>query len=179
MDKGSAVVLTHPVFDRPPVENARRRGRKPASVGNIERQRYKRLAAYLRQMETKTHYEVVTAPDPAALLLEGQSDPEAALPPAIAGAISDRALSMAREAYELFHMHLQRRVAYEAARGCTGEKYVDVELALAAVSACNLGDALAHLWLRRLDFIREQVEMAVFAGQRLLNDMDAMPGIRR
>lgn len=103
--------------------------------------------------------EPLPAIDPAALLLSGQSDPSATLPPELQKAIDLRAWTLAHEAYGLVREHLARRVAFQAVSGVP--RRVDVPRAQQVISEGNLGAALARTWHDEMRMLTRTAEMSL------------------
>jgi hypothetical protein len=90
-----------------------------------------------------------SAVDVRDLLLNNQSDPEVATPPALQAAIDARARVLAEEAYRLCREHLRRRVAFHAEWGHP-TRMVDTERAYQAIAEGDLGDALARVYRQKM-----------------------------
>ena len=115
-----------------------------------------------------------TAPiDVRALLLNGQSSPTVKRSPSIDKAIDRRAWDLAHDAYELLREHLQRRVAYNAEKGYP-VRALDADAAVDAIESITLDDALAHIWVRKIDCLRSKAEYYVSAGQKLMEELNAL-----
>ncbi|CAM3328845.1 antA/AntB antirepressor family protein [Polaromonas hydrogenivorans] len=101
----------------------------------------------------------VPAINPAALLLSGQSDPSATLPPELQKAIDLRAWTLAHEAYGLVREHLARRVAFQAVSGVP--RRVDMARATQVISEGDLGTALARTWHDEMRMLTRTAEMSL------------------
>jgi hypothetical protein len=130
------------------------------------------------RMEAKLQQSAVrfseTAPiDVRALLLEGQANPTVKRPAAIDKAIDKRAWDLAHDAFELIRKHLQRRVAHDAEKGHPVRK-LDLDAAAHAIESMTLDDALTHVWIEKIYFLRLKAEHYVSAGQELIAELDAL-----
>lgn len=108
--------------------------------------------------------------DPAGLLMAETFEPIVELPPVVSQALEQRAWQLTGEAYVLIREHLRRRVAGDAERGQPRE--IDVEAALRAIQAGDLGSALAHTYLRKLDWLRGLAEHYRRAAHELVDELD-------
>lgn len=113
----------------------------------------------------------VPAIDPAALLLSGQSDPSATLPPELQKAIDLRAWMLAHEAYGLVREHLARRVAFQAVSGVP--RRVDVARAQQVISEGDLGAALTRTWHNEMRIVVRTAEMTLSASLQALERIRA------
>jgi hypothetical protein len=114
--------------------------------------------------------------DVRTLLLTGQSDPGLPLPPELAALIDERAWAMAREAYDLARIHLQRRVAHHAQCGPANAPRLLLPLALHAVRQGTLGHALAHLYHAELQSLQIRAEAHAQGAHRLARQLTAELG---
>lgn len=132
---------------------------------------FNRMEAELQQSVARSGE---TAPiDVRALLLDGQSSPIVKRPPSIDKAIDRRAWDLAHDAYEVVREYLQRRVAYHAEKGYPVQA-LDVDAAIDTIESITLDDALAHVWVRKIDCLRSEAEYYVSAGQKLMEELDAL-----
>lgn len=110
--------------------------------------------------------------DPRQLLLSGQTDPTAPLPPEVVKAIDKRAWELAGEAHELIREHLRRRAAYNGESGYP-RRVLNEDSALDAIAKGDLGDALAHTYYEKLDALRD------YAGVHLRSARDFVKALRQ
>lgn len=103
--------------------------------------------------------------DPAELLLSGQSDP-ISLPAEIMEPLNHRAWDLSYEAFLLIREHLRRRVAYCAFAGHP-EKRLDHAKALSEIARGDLGEALAHSHLEKIQQALMYMDMASSAFNTL------------
>ena len=115
--------------------------------------------------------QAVPAIDLAALLLSGQSDPSATLPPELQKAIDLRAWTLAHEAYGLVREHLARRVAFQAVSGVP--RRVDMARATQVISEGNLGAALTRTWHNEMRIVVRTAEMTLSASLQALERIRA------
>ena len=109
--------------------------------------------------------------DVRALLLSGQSEPTAALPPELQQAIDLRAWTLAHEAYGLVREHLARRVAFQAVSGMP--RRVDMARATQVISEGDLGAALARTWHNEMRMVVRTAEMTLSASLQALESIRA------
>lgn len=86
--------------------------------------------------------------DPRGLMLSGQQALQTALPPEVAKALDAKAWDMAGEAFTIAREHLERKVSHRAEVGLP--LAVNTRLALKAIAATTLGNALTHAHSREM-----------------------------
>jgi Rha family phage regulatory protein len=128
---------------------------------------FNRMEAEMLQSVTQS--DEMTPIDVRALLLNGQSSPPVERPHSIDKAIDKRAWDL----YELAREHLQRSVAYNAEKGYA-VRALDVDAAIDAIESITLDDALAHVWVRKISCLRWEAEYYVHAGQKLMEELEAL-----
>ena len=111
--------------------------------------------------------------DVRARLLGGQSTPPACGYPArVEAAIDQAAWKMAREAYELVHEHLRRRVAHRFIFGPDAAKRIDVQGALAEIKQTTLGHCLTREAMFYQQHAVTAARLALRSAQNAVAELD-------
>lgn len=105
--------------------------------------------------------------DPRGLMLSGQQALQAPLPAEVATALDAKAWDMAREAFGIARTHLERKVSYYAQVGVT--PHINPRLALAAITATTLGQALTHTHQTALRQTLQSMQMTARIHQDALD----------
>ena len=132
---------------------------------------FNRMEAKLQQ--SAVHFSETAPIDVRALLLDGQANPTVKRPAAIDKAIDKRAWDLAHDAFELIREHLQRRIAHDAEKGHPVRK-LDLDTAAHALESVALDDALAHVWVEKIHFLRMEAEYYFRTGQKLIAELAAL-----
>lgn len=121
---------------------------------------------------------VLAAPEPGIdvrkRLLDGQSNPpECGYPPEVERAIDHAAWRLAREAYELVHIYLRRRVGYHHIFGYPVKK-IDIKGAMSDVNRITLGQCLTNEATMYTEHATNAVRCALLAAQGASADMEKL-----
>lgn len=111
--------------------------------------------------------------DVEALMTEGMEAGGAEIPQAVMEAIDAKAWDMTREAHAIIRSHLLLATRYCAEVGHP-EKYICEERALAALHEVDLGRALAHTWVRKINQLRRSADTYIYMAQGFSEELRSL-----
>lgn len=101
--------------------------------------------------------------DVEAMMTEGLKASGAEIPQVVMESIDTKTWDLTREAHAIIRNHLLLATRYVAEIG--SPRYICEDRALAALNEVDLGRALAHTWVRKIEQLRDSADTYIYMAQ--------------